>query len=300
MLRRLTLLLLAAALWSAPVAAAEPAGAEDSPAFAAALELFRAKRYPDARTAFQVLTLDEPNNPRVRYYLGRIATKRNDPDDAILQFEKAVELDPQNSGYFAELGGAYGTAAAKAVLLTQMSLAKKCREALEHAVALDPANLDARQGLVDYYRQAPGFLGGGVLKAYTQAEAIRKLDLERGTLILGQLYAADRRFDEAIALFDELLVQQPDHYLAHYAIGRIAAEGGVQLEAGETHLRRCLELRPAADEPSHAAAHWRLGNLAERRQDPAAARAAYETALHIDPNFRQAADALAKLNTPKS
>ncbi|MFM1852309.1 MAG: hypothetical protein RIS54_1993 [Verrucomicrobiota bacterium] len=294
MSRRLLLLLLTATLFSAPAAA------EDSPAFTAAVDLFRDKRYPDARTAFQVLTLDEPDNARVRYYLGRIATKRNDTDDAILQFEKAVELDPQNSGYFAELGGAYGTAASKATLLSQISLAKRCREALEHAVELDPSNLDARQGLVDFYRQAPGFLGGGVLKAYTQAEAIRKLDLERGTLILGQLYARDHRFDEAIALLNELLAAQPDNYLAHYSIGRIAAEGGVQLETGENHLRHCLALTPAADEPSHAAAHWRLGNLAERRKDSASARSAYETALQIDPKFRQAADALGKLNTPKS
>lgn len=290
MRRRLLLLLLAAALLG-------PAHAEDSPAFAQALEHYRAKRYPDARTSFQVLTLEEPENARVRYYLGLIAMKRNDTDDAILQFEKAVELDPQNSGYHAELGGAYGGAAEKASLLSQMSFAKKCRAALERAVELDPDNLDARQGLVDYYRQAPAFLGGGILKAYTQAEEIRRRDLERGTLILGQLYFADRRYDEAIALAQELVAVQPDNYIGHYAIGRVAAEGGVQTSLGETHLRRCLELPPGQGDPSHAAVWWRLGNLAERRKDPATARTAYEKALQIDSNFKQAHNSLAKLRS---
>lgn len=270
-------------------------GADDSPAFAQALALYRAKQYPEARTAFQVLTLDEPANARVRYYLGRIAMKRGDADDAILQFEKAVELDPDNSGYHAELGGAYGNAAEKASLLSQMSFAKKCRAALERAVELDPANLDARQGLVDYYRQAPSFLGGGLLKAYDQAKAIRQRNLERGTLILGQLYFRDRRYDEAIAVAVELTTAQPANYVGHYFIGRVAAESGTQPELGETHLRRCLELPPAAGDPPHAAVWWRLGNLAERRKDITGARAAYEKSLALDPKFKQATAALAKL-----
>lgn len=290
--RRLLLLFLTAALLLSTVRS------EDSPAFTQAVELYRAKHYPDARTAFQVLTLDEPANARVRYYLGRIAMKRNDTDDAILQFEKAVELDPENSGYHAELGGAYGSAAEKASLLSQMNFAKKCRASLERAVELDPANLDARQGLVDYYRQAPSFLGGGILKAYAQAEAIRERDLERGTLILGQLYFVDRRYDDAIALARELIAAQPDNYIGHYSIGRVAAESGVQLDLGETNLRRCLELTPGPGEPSHAAVWWRLGNLAERRKDPVAARSAYATALQIDPQFKQAHHSLSKLDTP--
>ena len=52
---------------------------------------------------------------------------------------------------------------------------------------------------------------------------------------------------------------------------------------------------PAKEEPSHAAVHWRLGNIAERRRETAAARTAYETALKLDPNFKQAAASLAKL-----
>lgn len=266
-----------------------------SDAYNRALALYQAKQYPDARTAFQILSVDEPANAKIRYFLGVIAMKRNDFNDAILQLEKATQMDPHNSGYFAELGGAYGSAADNATLLSQMSLAKKCRYALEKSVELDTDNLDARQGLVDYYRQAPSFLGGGVLKAYAQATEIRQRDLYRGTLILGQLYVADRRFEEAISLFEELLQKHPDNYLGHYSIGRITAENGLQLDKGEQHLQLCLKLSPGKGEPRHAAVHWRLGNIQERRYHPAAARMAYEDSLKLDPNFQQALDSLAKL-----
>uniref|UniRef100_UPI00404A6211 tetratricopeptide repeat protein n=1 Tax=Cephaloticoccus sp. TaxID=1985742 RepID=UPI00404A6211 len=287
--RRVLSLLLPIALLTSALSA------EESPAFNRAFELYQAKQYPDARTAFQILSTDEPGNAAVRYYLGRIAMKRNDTDDAILQFEKSVELDDTNSNYYMELGGAYGRAAEKASLITQMGFAKKCRFALEKAVMLNPRNLDARQGLVDYYRQAPSFLGGGIMKAYAQATEIRQHDLERGTLILGQLYFMDRRFDEAIDLALELIAEEPDNYIGHYSIGRIAAESGTKLDIGAEHLRRCLELTPGKGVPSHAAVHWRLGNIAERQRDSAAARTAYEESLKFDPNFKQALDSLAKL-----
>lgn len=260
-----------------------------------ALALYKSKQYPEARVAYQQLLEGDANNAQYRYFLGAIAMKRNDVDEAINQLEKATALAPTNSDYFAELGGAYGRAATKSSVFSQMSYAKKCVTALEQAVQLNPDNLGARNGLVSYYRQAPGFLGGGMPKAYAQAEEIKRRDPAMGTLILGQLYIGDHRFDEARALFGALLATTPDSYIAHYSLGRLAAESGQDLAAGATHLQRCLELTPAKDEPSHAAVHWRLGNLAEKRGDKPAARAAYEAALQADPNFKQAKDSLEKL-----
>lgn len=265
------------------------------PTYREALDLYKSKQYPEARFAFQQLTADEPANPKYRYFLGMIALRRSDYDEAISQLEQATELAPDNSDYFAELGNAYGSASRKAGVLSQISLAKKCRFALEKAVELNPDSLDARNGLISYYRQAPGFLGGGMPKAYAQAEEIRKRDPIRGALILGQLYVSERRFDEAFTVAMEHVQLQPGSYLAHYTMGRLAADSGQRLDAGEKHLHHCLELTPAKDEPSHAAVHWRLGNIAERRRDSTAARAAYETALKLDPAFKQAATSLAKL-----
>jgi len=228
----------------------------DSPAFQEARALFMEQRYPEARVAFEQLGASaEPDNPRIHYYLGRIAMKRSDEKDAIAHFDRATTLDPQNAGYFAELGGAYALALDKASALNKIPLARKLRNALEHAVELDPRCLEAREGLVDYYRQAPSFLGGGFSKAVAQAEEIRAQDLERGTGVLADLYR--RTHDEArlAEVYETFLSQQPDNAFAHY----------------------------------------QLGQLAEKHGDKAKARQAYETALRLAPDFAAARLALEAL-----
>ncbi|KXU35412.1 hypothetical protein AXK11_06415 [Cephaloticoccus primus] len=270
--------------------------AADSAEFQKARALFLSQRYPESRAAFEALDRSsEPNNPRIHYYLGRIAMKRGDEKAAITHFSRATELDPANSGYFAELGGAYAAAIDKASLFEKPGLARKIRAALEHAVELDPENLEARIGLVDYYRQAPSFLGGGMAKAQAQAEEVRARDFDRGTHALARLLVRQKRFADAIDAYEQLLGQSPDNYRAHYAIGHLAAEHRVELERGTRHLRACLDQQPRADEPNHAEVHWRLGQIAEARGDTAAARAAYEAAVALAPGFFQAREALDRL-----
>ena len=94
-----------------------------------------------------------------------------------------------------------------------------------------------------------------------------------------------------------MLKESPDDYAALYQIGRIAALSGQQLDRGLASLRRCLTLTPPAtpNTPGHAAAHWRIGNLLEKKGDQPGARAAYEAALKLDPTFLGAIDALKKL-----
>jgi len=41
--------------------------------------------------------------------------------------------------------------------------------------------------------------------------------------------------------------------------------------------------------------HWRLGQLQERRNNPAAARAAFAEAVRLDPTLGAAAEALRRL-----
>ena len=261
----------------------------------AALALFKAQRYPEARAAYEKIAAAEPKNAGARYFLGVLALRRSDTDEAIRQLEQATILAPTNSEYFAELGGAYGNAAGKAGMLAQMGLAKKCQAALQKAVELDPANLGARNGLLNYYRQAPALMGGGVGKAYEQAEEIRKRDALMGASVYAQLYLSEKKYDQAFASLETYLKTAPDTYVILYSLGRPAAQTGQQLARGEQTLRRCLELTPGTNEPSHAAVHWRLGNLAEKRGNSAAARAEYEAALKLDPTFAQAKESLTKL-----
>lgn len=275
-------------LMAATLAAATP--------LESARTLFHERKDAEAKTAFQAVAKSEPRNAEAHYYLGRLANRARDLDSAVKHFEKAVELAPDNSHYHLELGGAYGNKAASANLFSKASLAGKARTALEKAVELDPANLDARHGLMQFYMQAPGIMGGGMDKAHAQADAILRADPIRGRHAKATLHTRDKNYPAAFALWDEVLRDQPDDYGALYQLGRLAAESGQRLEEGLGALRRCLQQTPPENAPGHAPAQWRIGNILEKLNDQAGARAAYEAALALDPQFRPAADSLKKLN----
>lgn len=269
----------------------------DPTRLADAKALLAQRKLPEAQAVFEQLAAANPGDAEITAALGEIARRQGRLDRAIELLEKATAAAPANAAYFHSLGDAAGEAAQKASIFSQPGLARKCRVAYEKAVELEPANVNHRRSLLQFYRQAPGFIGGGMDKAYAQAEAIRKLDAAAGRLELAGLYAADKKYPEAFALFEEVLKAQPDDYASTYQIGRLAAMSGEQLDRGLAALRHCLELPvPAApNTPGYAAAHWRIGNILEKKGDITGARAAYERSLKLDPKFQPAADALKKL-----
>jgi predicted TPR repeat methyltransferase len=96
---------------------------------------------------------------------------------------------------------------------------------------------------------------------------------------------------------DRGLAIEANHPLLLYQVGRAAALSGQQLDRGEKSLRAfiAMPMREDLENPSLAAAHFRLGGVLEKKGNISAARAEYETALRIDPKQKQAREALAKL-----
>jgi tetratricopeptide (TPR) repeat protein len=281
----LALLLLATA------AAAEPTPLES------ARTLFEARQPAEAQAAFEKIVAAEPKHAEANYYLGQLALRRDETDKALKYFEAAVAAAPAIARHHHGLGDAFGRSAQKAGVLSKFGFAKKCLAAYERAVALEPANLEFRQSLFEYYRQAPGMAGGGFDKAAAQAEAMKKIDATRGRIAVATLYAGEKKYDRAFAEFDEVLKTHPDDYSALYQVGRLAAVTGQNLDRGVTSLRRCLELPVPTfpNTPGRAPTQWRLGQLLEKKNDPTAARAAYEAAVKLDASFTPAIEALKKL-----
>ncbi|MBI2812964.1 MAG: tetratricopeptide repeat protein [Opitutae bacterium] len=269
--------------------------AADPTALNAAVELFNQRKQPEALKAFEALAATDPKNADVQFYLGRLALQRRDFEKAVAFLEKAAELSPADARYHQRLGDAYGQSAEKAGMLSKMGLAKKCRLAYEKAVELDPKSIDARSSLMSYYQQAPGIAGGGLDKALAQAQEIQKLDAARGRFALAGVYAADKKYDQAFAVYEEVLKAKPDDYAALFQTGRLAAISGERMDHGLKVLRQCLTLTPPENQPPHAAAHWRIGFILEKKGDKAGARAAYEASLKLDPKFSQAIESLKKL-----
>jgi tetratricopeptide (TPR) repeat protein len=269
--------------------------AADPAAFKAAVELYQQHKPLEAQLAFEALASTDDRNADIQFYLGRLALQRDDQAQAVAYLEKAVALVPGDARFHLRLGDAYGLAAQKAGMFSSIGLAGKSKAEYLKAVELDGKNVDARQGLLNFYLQAPGFAGGSTEKALAQAEETKKFDPPRGRQMLASVYVAEKKYDLALAQFDEVLKGSPNDYTSLYQVGRLAANTGQFLDRGLASLRRCVELSAPEGEPGHAAVHWRIGNILEKQGDKPGARAAYEAALKTDPKFPQAIEALRKL-----
>jgi Flp pilus assembly protein TadD len=111
--------------------------------------------------------------------------------------EKAAALDPHNAKLIHWLGRAYGRRAETANPFMAAGLASKTRQNFEKAVELDPSDKDALGDLLDYYLDAPGFLGGGLHKAEMLAQMILNEDPAEGHYAQGLV--ADKKKEYATA-----------------------------------------------------------------------------------------------------
>ena len=249
---------------------------------------------------------------------------------AVPLLEQCVAAEPGNSRFHQWLGRALGLQAAQKGITSGVLSIRKVKAAFEKAIELDSLNLEARNDLAIMYRAVPGLLGGSKAKAAEQVAFIRRHDPALATQIDGDFLASEKKYDAALTAYSEsarlhsrpiihvrisLVHQQKkewekaftaleralaldaNHPLALYQIGRTAALSGEQLDRGEKCLRTYLAMpvREELENPPIAAGHFRLGNILEKKGDPAGARAEYETSLKIDPKQKLAREALSKL-----
>lgn len=115
------------------------------------------------------------NRPESIFSAGQQFYETGNYEQALDAFLQGVALEPGNSVYHHWLGKCYGRLAEKAGILRAYKLSKKTRIHLERAVELDDTNIAALTDLMTFYRQAPGFLGGGKDKADAISRRIQEL-----------------------------------------------------------------------------------------------------------------------------
>lgn len=270
--------------------------ADRSPEQQTAIDLYHARQNAEAATQFSRLAAKDSANAEAHHYLGLLALRREDHAAARTHHEKAVASAPTNSVYHLRLGDAYLLTGERSGMFAKLGWLKKCKAAYDQAVELDPTNLEARASLAEYYQEVPGFMGGGLDKAYAQADEITKLDSVRGRTVRAGVLGSEKKYAEAFALYDAALAESPGAYRALYGSGRLAAITGERIDDGIKHLTKTLTLALPENSASHAPAHWRLGMLYEKKGDKNSARAAYEAALKADPQFDRAKKALRGLD----
>jgi tetratricopeptide (TPR) repeat protein len=289
--------------------------------------LFEAKKYDESVKLLKSIDKADPGFADSQYYLGRIACDRHDYDAAEEYLETAIDINPNVADYHYWLGTVWGNIAQESNVLKQGMLAPQIKEQYEEAVELDPKNIDALWGLVTFYTEAPGFMGGDFDKAFEMAASLSKVDVVMGHRARAMIYTkqekfaeaekehlaayklnsslissvvgfyiSQKKYDQAFAVLEEGVKREPDNMLGVYQIGRTSAISGQNLARGEECLRRYLTYQPKENEPSHGGAHMRLGQIYEKKGNKPEAKRSYQAALKIDQSLKEAKEGLDRVS----
>lgn len=220
---------------------------------------------------------------------------KNDYASALALLEPITAAEPKNAEAQLVLGQVLTGRINEVGLLSKASMAKRSLAAYERAAELDPQSVGARLALVQYYMQAPFFAGGSREKAYATARELAGIDAWQGNFWLMRLHLEDKEPAAALVACDALLKAEPASYRALYQLGRTVALTGLQKERGVAALRQAVTLTPAAGDPGKEQAFNRLGQILEASGDSAGARAAYESAVALQPKMTEAVERLAAL-----
>jgi Flp pilus assembly protein TadD len=111
--------------------------------------------------------------------------------------ERAAAIEPDNPKILNWLGRGWGRRAETSGPFTAPGYATKARQAFERSVALDPTSKEATGDLLDYYLDAPGFLGGGMQKAQELARLIARTDAAEGHYAQALIEDRRKEYDSA-------------------------------------------------------------------------------------------------------
>ncbi|HXJ69581.1 MAG TPA: tetratricopeptide repeat protein, partial [Verrucomicrobiae bacterium] len=114
--------------------------------------------------------------------LARIRAEQGDTDAALKLANAAVAADPKSADAQYALAEYYGREARDASVFRQAGLAGKMKKASEAALAIDPNHIDALEISSDFYRFAPGIMGGDKKKSVEYVDRMVKADPVSGWL----------------------------------------------------------------------------------------------------------------------
>lgn len=243
------------------------------------IQLFEEGNISEAKTFFASYVKSNKKNPQANFYMGRILFAEENFDDATDWFENAAKYDNINSTYYMWLGHTYGRRTQRANRLKQPFLAKDSKSNYEKAIELDPNNIEARESAMEFYLQAPGFLGGGRDKAEAQADAISTLNEVAGFRAWGRIYTY---FDELEPSFNnyltaiELYPEEMEFYFMLFNYHFAAQD----FESASEIAKKQLTYNDTT-----AVIYLNLGNALQRMDEFDEAITAYNTALELDPTL---------------
>jgi len=208
--------------------------------------LMDAGHFKQARALVAPRFRANPNDAETLYLEARIKTAFGDTDEAIKLAERALELNKNNVRYHGAVASLYGNKALQAGMFEQIILARKVKEHLESARALDPTNWQACAGLVQFYLLAPGIIGGDRQRAQVVADQAVKDDPAHGWMTQALIALHDKNTAKAEADYLNALKADPQSYNAMVALGTLYLQDTMKkYDLAEKYARAAIKVDPS-------------------------------------------------------
>ena len=242
-----------------------PAATRIAEQFARAQTLQQQGQPAAARLIYQEILGAEPDHFDALNAMGVLEGQSKDLQQAIQYFERAIAVQPGNSGAHCNRG----------LALKQLRQPEAALACLDRAIELDPRSAIAHYSRAEVCKD----LGrtDAALASYDEAIAINP-GFVHAFYGRGVVLQQSARLDEAVASYDQAIRLRPDHFEAHVNKALSLFSLGRHVEA----MASCDQA--VALKPNHAPAYLLRGNMLRALDSRKAALSDYEQAIAIDPN----------------
>ena len=210
---------------------------------------------------------ENPNNEILIKKLGDCYGFIKDWDNAIIQYQKLIELDSDNSVYNYKLGGTLAAKANETNKFKSLSLINKSKKYLLKSVELDNKNKPAMWVLIQIYTELPQLLGGSKSLALQYANELENISLIDG--LFAKKYIYDFKNDHKMSnIYLNKIVENLDSFNSEYdynylnfSIGKLCANNKINLDRGILQLSYYIENFTSRDRSTPDYAYYLLAKI---------------------------------------
>ena len=210
---------------------------------------------------------ENPNNEILIKKLGDCYGFIKDWDNAIIQYQKLIELDSDNSVYNYKLGGTLAAKANETNRFKSLSLINKSKKYLLKSVELDNKNKPAMWVLIQIYTELPQLLGGSKSLALQYANELENISLIDG--LFAKKYIYDFKNDHKMSnIYLNKIVENLDSFNSEYdynylnfSIGELCANNKINLDRGILQLSYYIENFTSRDRSTPDYAYYLLAKI---------------------------------------
>jgi tetratricopeptide (TPR) repeat protein len=164
--------------------------------------LLRSAHYAELERVLNARLSQDPGNVPAIYAKVTLVIATggdNRVQEAVRLSEKCISAHPNSSQCHEARALALGNMARRLGGMVAIAYAGGIRDELEKAIELDPRNLSARFPLVQFYLEAPGFLGGSGSAAQALATNTGKIDANCAKLLFAYIDIDQKNYAQAEA-----------------------------------------------------------------------------------------------------